>query len=147
LVGSGGGGGAPAGPDAGRGGLGGGAVALLGADVNVSGTIDVRGNVGVDANPSASSAGGGGGGSGGSILVSGGRVVLDIGHDFLAAGGKGGRGVSGGVGLGISGGDGAGGRIYLASDTLQIATGMTAATSDVPAVLGGSGSSLHTFPR
>jgi hypothetical protein len=130
----------------GVGGFGGSAVALFGATVSLSGTIDVTGGAGANAAKLATTAeGGGGGGSGGSILVSGVSVLLDSGHDLLVAGGKGGSGTLGdGAFTGNAGGDGSAGRIWIGGTTVNI-TGSV--KSDTSPVLGGNGSAVTSFPR
>jgi len=81
-------------------GNGGAGIKLLGAQIKISGTINVNGG---DGRGNTSSSSGGGGGSGGGILIQGTHVNL-AGANLLASGGKAGN---------TYGGCGAGGRIKI----------------------------------
>jgi hypothetical protein len=137
----GGGGGGLTGAVPGAGGLGGGAVILLGHNITIGGTINVSGNSGKTADASSTAAaGGGGGGSAGSILVSADVVTLESGHLLLAHGGPHGAGAAGGQ----PGGDGSDGRIAVFG-TLTFTGGVTS----INAAPGATSSSfaLTAFPR
>ncbi len=133
-VGSGGGGGGSGG------GLGGGAVVLLATKLIITGSIDVSGNAGKNADSTATTpAGGGGGGSAGSILISGGDVLFDTGHSLIATGGAAGTGAAGGS----NGGAGSDGRIWVGAQTLNITGGtLMAMPTEVRA-----STPVSTFPR
>jgi len=102
----------------GTGGLGGGAVTLRAARVEIDGTIDMSGSDGNNGMPAADGGGGGGGGSGGSILIIAKHIVTTMYSHLYVNGGNGGNGgneaaaVFGGYGGG-GGGGGAGGRIKM----------------------------------
>jgi hypothetical protein len=119
------GGGAGAGNAGGNGGAGGGAFVLLGASVDVGGTINVSGNQGNAPVAGSGLAGGGGGGSGGSIMIGGDKVTLRAGHNLIASGGAGATGTEGPDPMtqlqtaGGAGGDGAPGRIRVSTTSLQ----------------------------
>jgi hypothetical protein len=137
----GGGGGGLSGAVPGAGGLGGGALILLGHSITIGGTINVSGNPGKSADPSSTAtAGGGGGGSAGSILVSADAVTLENGHSLIARGGRHGDGAASGQG----GGDGSDGRIAVFG-TLTFTGGATSISAAPGATM--SSVPLAEFPR
>jgi len=104
------------GPNGVSGGDGGGAIIfLVGGDLTLNGTIDVRGQNGQDGNNSGSnspgSGGGGGGGGGTAVLIY--KGSLSDSGSKLASGGSGGAGGSSNYANGGSGGSGGNGQILL----------------------------------
>jgi hypothetical protein len=131
--------------DANEGGLGGGAISLLGATrIDVSGTIDVQGLGGGATGPTPTY--GAGGGAGGMIAIEAPEVTIGATARLLAGGGRGGGGLQGGLGStsdargadgtvsgasNLGGGGGGAGRILIKS---RDAGASVATTALIPSV-------------
>ena len=124
----------------GRGGAGGGAIALRAAtEVRVDGTVLVNGGAGTMGSDGAANKGPGGGGAGGTIILDSGRIVFT--GTLEARGGAGGTRPDS-AGGGDIGGGGAGGRVRLLGMRVE-----DTGTIDVSGGMGGSPGAVGTVFR